>query len=118
MRVVLLDLLAVRVRGRDAPAREDARCAIACDAHDRHDADRLHGRRNPFVTHCRRGSVLRRRTADMRNTKRHRYVSRSGPARDARWEALALARAENEGWPTDAPKWHKTRKVAPPPPAP
>jgi predicted kinase len=54
----------------------------------------------------------------MRNTKRHRYVSRSGPARDARWEALALARAENEGWPTDAPKWHKTRKVAPPPPAP
>jgi hypothetical protein len=54
----------------------------------------------------------------MRITKRHRYVSRTGPADGARRDALALARAENEGWPTDAAKGHKTRKVVPPPPAP
>ena len=35
----------------------------------------------------------------MLKPKLHRYVSRTGPRGDARWEQVALARAENEGWP-------------------
>lgn len=46
--------------------------------------------------------------------KLHRIVSRTGPASEARCDAQALTRAENEGWPSVKRDRSKTRKAVVP----
>lgn len=46
--------------------------------------------------------------------KLDRIVSRTGPASEARYDAQAMKRAENEGWPVLKPPRHPVREAGGP----